>query len=106
MSDAQALAAAIRDLPALHAKRDLQLVRRLGAVGDGDDGALIAHGDDWIVLCGEAILPSFVAAKRSLRCSRRARVGSMPPQRSPTPAVASSCTARSSSCVARSSQFP
>src|SRR4051812_39996493 len=63
MSDAEALAAAVRDLPALHAKRDLQLVKRLGAVGDGDDGALIAHGDEWIVLCGEAILPSFVAAQ-------------------------------------------
>src|SRR3954468_14431658 len=63
MSDAEALAAAVRDLPALRAKRDLQLVKRLGAVGDGDDGALIAHGDEWIVLCGEAILPSFVAAE-------------------------------------------
>jgi uncharacterized protein len=63
VSDVHALAAAIRDLPALHAKRDLQLVRRLGPVGDGDDGALIAHGDEWIVLCGEAILPSFVAAQ-------------------------------------------
>jgi uncharacterized protein len=62
MTDAHALAGAVRDLPALHAKRDLQLVRRLGAVGDGDDGALIAHGEEWIVLCGEAILPSFVAA--------------------------------------------
>jgi len=61
--DAHALAAAIRDLPALHAKRDLQLVRALGAAGDGDDGALIAHGDEWIVLCGEAILPSFVVAQ-------------------------------------------
>lgn len=63
MSDAHALAAAVRDLPALHAKRDLQLVRRLGRVGDGDDGALVAHRDEWIVLCGEAILPSFVAAQ-------------------------------------------
>jgi selenophosphate synthetase-related protein len=63
MSDAKALAAQIRDLPALHAKRDLQLVRVLGPVGDGDDGALVAHGDEWIVLCGEAILPSFVAAQ-------------------------------------------
>ena len=63
MSDVQALAAAVRELPALHAKRDLRIVRRLGPVGDGDDGALIAHGDEWIVLCGEAILPSFVAAQ-------------------------------------------
>lgn len=63
MSDVHALAAAIRDLPALRAKRDLQLVRRLGAVGDGDDGALVAHGDAWIVLCGEAMLPSYVAAQ-------------------------------------------
>ena len=44
MPDAHALAAAVRDLPALHAKRDLRLVRALGSVGDGDDGALIAHG--------------------------------------------------------------
>jgi selenophosphate synthetase-related protein len=63
MPDAQALATAVRDLPALLAKRDLRLVRRLGRVGDGDDGALVAHGDEWIVLCGEAILPSFVAAR-------------------------------------------
>jgi len=63
MPDAHALAAAVRDLPALRAKRDLRLVRRLGPVGDGDDGALVAHGDEWIVLCGEGILPSFVAAQ-------------------------------------------
>jgi selenophosphate synthetase-related protein len=63
MSDVQALAAGVRALSALHAKRDLQLVRRLGPVGGGDDGALVAHGGEWIVLCGEAILPSFVAAQ-------------------------------------------
>jgi selenophosphate synthetase-related protein len=63
MSDARALAAVVRDLPAVQAKRDLQLVRRLGRVGDGDDGALIAHRDEWIVLCGEAILPTFVATQ-------------------------------------------
>jgi len=63
MPDPVALAALVRDSPELLAKRDLQLVKKLGPVGDGDDGALIAHGDEWIVLCGEAILPSFVAAQ-------------------------------------------
>lgn len=63
MADPVALAALVRDSPALHAKRDLRLVKRLGRVGDGDDGALVAHGDEWIVLCGEAILPTFVASQ-------------------------------------------
>jgi uncharacterized protein len=62
MADIAALAAMLRESRAMHAKRDLRLVRRLGAVGNGDDGALVHHGDEWIVLCGEAILPSFVAA--------------------------------------------
>jgi selenophosphate synthetase-related protein len=63
MPDPVALAALVRNSPELLAKRDLQLVKKLGPVGDGDDGALIAHKDEWIVLCGEAILPSFVAAQ-------------------------------------------
>ena len=62
MAGADALAALVRGSRALHAKRDLRLVRRLGPVGEGDDGALVRHGDEWLVLCGEAILPSFVAA--------------------------------------------
>ena len=62
MPDAGVLAAAVRESRAMAAKRHLRLVRRLGPVGDGDDGALIAHGEEWIVLCGEAILPSLVAA--------------------------------------------
>src|SRR4051812_13635398 len=62
MPDAESLAASVRASRALHAKRDLRLVRRLGPVGDGDDAALVPHGEEWIVLCGEAILPSFVAA--------------------------------------------
>jgi selenophosphate synthetase-related protein len=62
MPDVAALAASVRTSRALQAKRDLRLVRRLGAVGAGDDGALVAHGDEWLILCGEAIAPSFVAA--------------------------------------------
>ena len=61
MPDAEALAASVRTSRALHAKRDLRLVRRLGSVGEGDDAALVPHRDEWLVLCGEAILPSFVA---------------------------------------------
>ena len=63
MADVEALAAAVRESRALQAKRHLRLVRRLGPVGVGDDGALVAHGEEWIVLCGEAILPSFVGAE-------------------------------------------
>jgi uncharacterized protein len=63
IDDVQVLAAAVRGSRALEAKRELRLVRRLHAVGDGDDGALVAHGGEWLVLCGEAILPSFVAAE-------------------------------------------
>jgi selenophosphate synthetase-related protein len=62
MPDVAALADSVRTSRALQAKRDLRLVRPLGAVGAGDDGALVAHGDEWLVLCGEAIAPSFVAA--------------------------------------------
>jgi uncharacterized protein len=61
MPDVDALAASARCAPELNAKRNLRLVRRLPAVGEGDDGALIAHGDGFLVLCGEAIAPAFVA---------------------------------------------
>ena len=33
---------------------------RLGAPLDGDDGAAIAHGDEYLIVCGEAIHPAFV----------------------------------------------
>jgi selenophosphate synthetase-related protein len=52
---------AIRTSPAMAAKRDLALVRRLGPI-DGDDAAAIAHGDEYLIVCGEAIQPSFVSA--------------------------------------------
>jgi selenophosphate synthetase-related protein len=58
--DLQQLAANVRDFPALDAKRDLALLRRLDAAPDGDDGAAIAHGDEYLIVCGEAIHPSFV----------------------------------------------
>jgi uncharacterized protein len=54
------LAAAIRESSALAAKRDLALLTRLGASLDGDDGAAIAHGDEYLIVCGEAIHPAFV----------------------------------------------
>lgn len=58
----EALAGAVRTAPGLLAKRDLELVARLGADIDGDDAALIPHGDEQIVVCGEAIAPGFVAS--------------------------------------------
>jgi uncharacterized protein len=60
MTALQQLAATIRDSPALAAKRDLALLTRLGARLDGDDGAAIAHGDEYLIVCGEAIHPTFV----------------------------------------------
>jgi hypothetical protein len=60
MISLQQLAATIRDSPALAAKRDLALLTRLGARLDGDDGAAIAHGDEYLIVCGEAIHPAFV----------------------------------------------
>ncbi|HUO70066.1 MAG TPA: AIR synthase related protein [Solirubrobacteraceae bacterium] len=62
MSDLQELARVIRNAPAVQAKRELALVRRIGAHVDGDDGAAIAHGEEFLILCGEAIAPAFVSA--------------------------------------------
>ena len=36
------------------------MLTRLGAPLDGDDGAAIAHGDEYVIVCGEAIDPAFV----------------------------------------------
>jgi selenophosphate synthetase-related protein len=56
------LAAALRDSAAMQAKRELALTRRLGTRLDGDDGAAIPHGDEYVIVCGEAIHPQFVRA--------------------------------------------
>ncbi len=60
MNALEQLAATIRDSPALAAKRDLALLSRLRAPLDGDDGAAIAHRDEYLIVCGEAIHPEFV----------------------------------------------
>ena len=52
------LVAAVRSAPGLLGKRDLKLVRAFAP--DGDDAALIAHGDGFLVICGEAMSPPFV----------------------------------------------
>jgi selenophosphate synthetase-related protein len=60
MTPLEQLAAAIRDSPALAAKRDLALLTRLASPLDGDDGAAIPHGNEYLIVCGEAIHPEFV----------------------------------------------
>lgn len=50
----------IRRSPSVQAKRELALVRRIGPHLDGDDGAAIASGEEFLILCGEAIAPAFV----------------------------------------------
>lgn len=57
------LAAALRRAPAIAAKRHLDLVHRLGGHVDGDDAALIFRHGEYLILCGEAIEPSFVRAE-------------------------------------------
>ncbi len=60
MTDLEQLAAALRAGPAMQAKRELALLRRLRTPPDGDDAAAIPHGDEYLIVCGEAILPAFV----------------------------------------------
>jgi selenophosphate synthetase-related protein len=62
MADLDALVALVTTTPGLLGKRDLALVNRLGAGLDGDDAALVPHGDGFIVTCGEAISPPFLRA--------------------------------------------
>jgi selenophosphate synthetase-related protein len=56
------LVGTLRAAPALQAKREISLTHRLGAALDGDDGAAIAHNDEYVIVCGEAIHPPFVRA--------------------------------------------
>ena len=60
MADLNELVEAVRMAPGLLAKRDLAIVARLAAGIDGDDAALVAHGDGYMVLCGEPISPPFL----------------------------------------------
>ena len=60
MSDLKALAEAVRSAPGLLGKRDVQVVARFGV--DGDDAALVPHGGEYLVICGEAISPPFLEA--------------------------------------------
>ena len=62
MSELAHLAAAVRAAPGLRAKRELALLEGRGFASDGDDAALVAHGDGQLVLCGEAIAPALLAA--------------------------------------------
>jgi len=62
MPDLEQLAAAVRAAPGLQGKHAIRLIKRLGAGIDGDDAALVAHGGEQLVICGEAMSPPFVAA--------------------------------------------
>ena len=67
----EALVALVKNAPGLLGKRDLELVTRLDADLDGDDGALIAHEDGFFVTCGEAISPPFLQRRPVRRGQRR-----------------------------------
>jgi uncharacterized protein len=60
MPDLSALVEAVRSAPGLLGKRDVKVVERFG--GDGDDAALVPHRGEYLVICGEAISPPFLAA--------------------------------------------
>lgn len=67
MTDLEALAATVRELPGVLAKADIGVVTEVFGRGDwyagpGDDGAVLPAGEGQVVVGGEAILPAFVAA--------------------------------------------
>jgi selenophosphate synthetase-related protein len=61
MTDLATLVETVRSAPGLLGKRDVELVERLSADIDGDDAALVAHRGEYLVICGEAISPPFLA---------------------------------------------
>jgi len=67
VTDLEALATTVRQLPGVLAKADIGLVAEVFGRGDwyagpGDDGAVLPAGQGQVVVGGEAILPAFVAA--------------------------------------------
>ncbi|MET0740196.1 MAG: AIR synthase related protein [Candidatus Nanopelagicales bacterium] len=67
MSNLRELAATLRGLPGVLAKADIAIVGDVLGAGDwyagpGDDGAVLPPGDGHVIVGGESILPSFVAA--------------------------------------------
>ena len=58
----QPLADRIRRAPGLLGKRHLAVLRRLPGAHDGDDAAVLERGGEFLLLCGEAIVPTLVAS--------------------------------------------
>jgi selenophosphate synthetase-related protein len=62
MFDIDDLAATVRAGSGLQSKRNLAILERLPRTPDGDDAAVLRHGADFLLLCGEAIAPELLAS--------------------------------------------
>jgi selenophosphate synthetase-related protein len=62
MLDIQDLATTVREAAGLQGKRDLEILARLPGARDGDDAAVLPHGEAFLLLCGEAIAANLLAA--------------------------------------------